>query len=406
MKHPLKAFGKLSRKKKIAVVSGGIILIVVLITVVSGALRGPGYSTDTVKRRTISDVVSESGMIAKSGTVNVYSPTNGFVEKVLVQNDDVVKKDQELFTVKSTATQQESQQAYANYMTARSTLDTAIATRHSLQASMFEAWDEFRELATSDTYENDDGTPKNTERAHPEFHVAEKNWLAAEQKFKTQQNAIAQAQAQVASTWLLYQATQNSTVKATADGTVSNLSVVSGSTVSVNSPASPAPPVLSIGNFTVTEVVASLGENDIAKIEPGHNASVEVDAVDGKTFDAIVRRVDKIGTDFQGVMRYNVYLELTETDPDFRPGMSADVDITARRLNQVLSVPNAAVKPYQGGRAVRVPGTQKGTFDYVPVRIGIRGDKYTQIINGLSDGQTIITTLTSEEAKKTGPLGF
>jgi HlyD family secretion protein len=345
-------------------------------------------------------------MIGKSGAVNVYSPTNGIVDEVFIKNEDVVKKAQELFTVKSTATQQEQQRAYADYMTAKSTLETATATNHSLQAAMFEAWDEFRELATNDTYENADGTPKHTERALPEFHIAEKNWLAAEQKFKTQQSVIAQAQAQLSSATLLYEATKNATVKATADGVVSNLSVVPGSIVSINTALAPTTPVLSIGNFAIHEVIVSLGENDIPKVEPGQRAVIEVDAIDGKTFSGIVRRVDKIGTEVRGVIRYNLYVELLEDDPDFRPGMSVDVDITARELANVLIVPNTAVKPYQGGRAVRVPSRQKGKFDYIPVEIGTRGNKYTEIIKGLSDGQTIITTLTSEEAKKKGFLGL
>jgi multidrug efflux pump subunit AcrA (membrane-fusion protein) len=85
--------------------------------------------------------------------------------------------------------------------------------------------------------------------------------------------------------------------------------------------------------------------------------------------------------------------------------MNVDVKIITNKLEQVLSVPNAAVKPYKGGRAVRVPGAKKGEVLYKAVKIGVKGESRTQIVSGIGEGQLVITSLTSEQNKRPGPFG-
>ena len=81
--------------------------------------------------------------------------------------------------------------------------------------------------------------------------------------------------------------------------------------------------------------------------------------------------------------------------------MSVDADIKTKTAKNVLIVPNSSVKPYQGGRAVRVPG-EKGEVKFIPVEIGIRGIKNTQILSGIRQGQEVITALSNESIKRPG----
>ncbi|MFH1535726.1 MAG: efflux RND transporter periplasmic adaptor subunit [Patescibacteria group bacterium] len=400
------SFKRMSTKRKIISITLMTILLVVVFIAVSNYFKKPGYTTDRVAKSNITEIVTESGAISTNGRIDIYSPTNGIIKDIFVSNDEEITEGQELFSVESSAAEQEQQAANANYLTAVSALGTAQATMYSLQSAMFEYWNTYKNLAENSTYENDDNTPKTENRTLPEFHIAEKNWLAAETKYKNQQSVVAQAQAQVSATWILYQATQNAIVKAPAAGTVSNLSVIPGSSVVPTSLLAPTTPILSIGNFITTEVMVSLGENEITKVKEGQNANIEVDAVDGKTYKGIVRRVNRIGTITQNVIKYNVYVEISNPDLDLRPGMSADVDITTQEIKNILSVPNSAIKPYEGGKAVRVPGAKKGEIDFIPVQIGIKGKKNTQIIKGLSEGQTVITSLSNEEVKRESPFGF
>lgn len=387
----------------------GVLIIVLLIAVgvsVRNTFKPPDYKTAVVSASDVVEIVSESGTLVTNGRADVYSPTTGVIDAVYVTNGDSVHEGQELFTTKSTATAEEQAAAYAEYLAAKSALETAQATAHSLQADMFANWDEYKELAESDSYEHDDGTPKNHERELPEFQISQKSWYAAEAQYKKQQTVIAQAQAQTSAAWLGYQATQNAVVTAPIAGTVSNLAVIPGSGVRINAPAAPATPVLTVGNFTRNEALIQLGEDDIFKVQPEQEVSVTVDAIDNVTLRGIVRRVDTIGTEIGGVIRYGVYIELLDQHQDLRPGMSIDATITTARREGVMTVPNAAVKPYKGGRAVRVPGSKKGDVEYVPVTIGMRGESNTEIVSGVEMGQTVITTLPGEDAKKKGPLGF
>lgn len=399
---PFRAFSRMSFKKKLMVVILIVILIVGIWNVTSNGK--PQYTTEKVARGDIVEIVSETGSISASARTDVYSPTNGIVESVLVKNGEQVTAGQDLFTIISSSTEQEKSQALANYLAAQNTLDTANATLLSLQSTMFSEWDAFKQLAENDTYETSEGDPKLENRTLPKFLIAEKDWLAAEANYKKQQSVIRQARAQVANTSLLYQATQNATVKANAEGTIYNLSVAPGNSVKVNTVASPTVPLATIANRGITEIVVSLSENDIAKVKQEQTALVTINAVNNKSYEGIVRRVDTIGTAEEGVIRYKAYVEITNPDDQLRPGMNGDLEITTNTVTDILTVPNSSIKPYQGERAVRVPD-EKGEIKYIPVEIGIKGEEKTQITKGLEEGQEIIISLTNEQIKRPGLFG-
>ena len=149
-----------------------------------------------------------------------------------------------------------------------------------------------------------------------------------------------------------------------------------------------------------------MSETDISKVEQGQRAIVTVNSVSDNTYEGKVARVDSIGTDTQGVVTYSVYVEITNPDSKIRQGMTVDTDIVTKEINSTISVPNSSVKPYQGGRAVRIPdNSTKEKYRYVPVIIGVRGAERTQILKGLSEGQTVITAITNENIKRPGLFG-
>ncbi len=385
----------LSIKKKILI---GIVLIVAIgigILVYKGATAKPNYTFGIVARSDITEIVSETGKISASGITPILSPANGVVTNIYVENGNEVTVGDTLFTIRSTATEQEKSQAYAAYLAAKTSLDVAQSNALKLQATMFGQWKTFKDLAESDTYEEADGKPKDGMRGLAEFHISQKEWLAAEKDYQNQQTAISQAQAAVNSTYLLYQATQNATVKATAAGRISNLSVILDGTVTATATK---PLALIVGN-SKTEATVLLSENDVTKIKKGQTATVEMKALRGKVYRGIVSRVDSIGTESKGVIRYDAYIEIMDTDEAIRPGMNIDAIIVTNVKKDVLSVPNSAVKPYKGGRSVRVVGKNK-QIEYLPVEIGVRGKEMTEIKSGLQYKQEIIISLPNEQLKR------
>jgi len=398
-------FKTFSLRKKIITGVIAVALIFIVFQIISNLTKKPSYTTAKAEKTNISEEVSETGNIITGGRVDVVSPTNGIVTEIFAENGDNVAEGQNLFIVQSSATQQEQQATYSNYLTAQASLNSAESNLNVLRASMYTDWDRFRNLATGDEFETGDNKPKDKERLEsPDFQIAQDEWLAAEKKYKDQQTVVSQAKSQIGSTWLLYQTTQDAIVKAPITGVVSNLSVSIGNAVKTSTITSTAQPVLSIANFSKTEVKISLSEADISKIKPDQKAKIEINAADDKIYDGVVRRADKIGTENQGVVRYNVYIEIVNPDDRLLSGMNADAIITTNKLDNVLSVPNSAVKPYQGGRAVRIPqGKDKTKF--VPVVTGIRGTTRTQILKGISEGQIIITALSNEQIKRPGLFG-
>lgn len=372
-----------------------------------------GYITEAAKKQTITEIVTETGNIEAVGKTDVFSPATGIVETVNVANGDYVAKGQELFKVKSTATIQEQQAAYSNYLTAKNTLNTSQSTAYSLRSDMYTKWKDFRDLATNSNYEDDNGNPKDDERLAAEFQTSQDDWLAAEKEYKDQQTAIAQAQANVNSTWLLYQATENATVLAVSDGTISNLSVDKGDSIiassaknSITGLPSTSQPVLFIVNSPKYTARIFLNEVDVFKVKPGQETDIEVDAFRNKKFKGIVTRVDDIGTVTNGVIKYNAYIEILDAGDSLRYGMTVDADIKTKTVKNALTVSNSAVKPYKGAKAVRFYNKQTKKIDYIPVETGIKGQSRTEILGGISEGQEVITSLTNEQVKRQSPFGF
>ena len=404
-----KLFKSQSLKRKIIIVILLIVGLSILGQIIGNLTKPPPYTLERVKKTSIVETVTESGNIVTSGAIDVYSPSNGVVIESYVENGMAVSEGDKLFVVKSSASDQEAEAARANYLAAVNSLNTAQAASNTLRASMYSAWDTFRNLATNSTYENSDDSPNEEHRKAAEFQIAQDTWIAAEKEYKDQQTAIAQANAAVSSTRALYFATQDATVTAPTDGIVTNLAFTRGSTVAIKSVSitgSSTTPALILINDYKNEILLQLSETDVAKVKPGQKASVTINAASDDEYKGVVDRVDTVGTNNQGVVTYNAYVTLNSADSNIRQGMTVDVDITTKELNNVLSVSNSSVKPYQGGKAVRVPDkSKKEKYKYVPVKIGIRGSEKTQIVDGLTEGQEVIQTLSNENIKRPGLFG-
>jgi multidrug efflux pump subunit AcrA (membrane-fusion protein) len=404
IKSLISKFKSASKKKKFLV----IIAILILGFVVSSQLRKasapPKYTLEAAKIDSITELVSETGNITAAGVTPIYSTTTGVVEEVYVSNGSYVAKNQELFKVKATATKQEKDSALATYLSAKSALETAKATQLSLQAQMFGQWDSFKELAQSDEYENADGSPKFEQRGEPEFHIPEKEWLAAEASYKKQQTVISQASAQVSATWQAYQSTQDSKVISTIEGEVRNLGIAKGDMITISSPTGVSNPALILVDSSIQPVIKlNVNENDVLKIKEGQPATVEFDAISNQTFIGKVDRVDTIATPTADVVTFAVYVSITDNSTLIRSGLTADVDITVDGREGILTVPSSAIKPYQGGKAVRIVGAN-GEVEFVPVEVGIQGGGKTQIISGIEEGTQVITALADDQVERSGGL--
>ncbi len=416
IQRPISWFFKLRRRNKVLVIIVILLLFIVIFQQVLDSKAGSEYVTEHAKKADIIEIVSETGNVNAAGRVDVYSSSNGVIEEIYVDNDTEVIADQDLFKVRSTATDQEKAAAYAAYQAALSSLKTAEQSKLTNDAQMWQAQKVLLDAKNAQEYKDDnslnpvtgkDYTDLEQESIDTSVVQAEKNFRSMEKMVVEADTAIQAAQAQVNSTILAFQATSDVIIKAPASGTVTNLSLNIGDNVkAANGTSLPSltgeasPPVLTIANLTDYSIKIALNEVDIPKVNLGQKAVISLDAFRDREFVGRVEHVDTVGTNTQGVVTYTVLVTITNPHPNIRPGMTANVDIEVDKKLNALSVPNSAVKPYQGGRAVRVYNKDKNDLEYIPVEIGIKGEERTEILKGISENQEIIVSLPNDQIKR------
>ncbi len=383
-------FLQASWKKKLVIIAIALIALFFLTSPLR--VKTPQYETATVTRETVSDIVSESGNVQSAAQFDVYSPTTGYVEEVYVENGETVEENQQLFKVKSAATEKEKADASSNLFQAQIALQSAQANMNSLQAALFKANQAF---VTDRGVKN----PSDDQKADPVYIEENATWLAAEAQYKNQQTVINQAQSALSSASLAYNATQNATVKSPAAGTVANLTAQVGEKVNAKDPTSANnKPELIVGNFTHNLISINLNEVDVDKIQPEQTVNLVFDAKRGKTYKGHVVSVALVGENNAGVITYNTRIAIDDEDNNIKPGMTVTASISTQKHENVLTVPNNAIKPYKNAKAVLVPGAGGDKvngkilpFHYIPVRTGIKGVSRTEVISGVTDGEKVVT---------------
>ena len=182
-------------------------------------------------------------------------------------------------------------------------------------------------------------------------------------------------------------------IRAPFDGLLARLSVKSVD--SVNSGTIIGTLVSSQKITTIT-----LNEVDVAKVRVGQKAKLTFDAIDGLSIDGTVVTVDLVGTVTQGVVNYNVEISLDTQDDRVKSGMSVSASIITDSKDNVLSVPNSAVKTQ--GKLVYVETLINNLPKRMPVEVGISNDTVTEIVSGINEGDKVITrTVLATTAKAT-----
>jgi len=376
-----------------------IFVALLVVCIIIAALRFLGKSNVslyTVKRESITNTLQVNGNYAVASQTSVVSPTNGVITKIYVSNNDEVKADDPLFYVQSTATEDQKKAALAAYLGSKAALDADNAQLYSLQSVMFATWKKFTDLSTNSTYQNPDSSPNTTNRILTEFTTTQDDWLAAEANYKNQQNVISKDQAQLASTLQSYNETQDVTVPAPIAGRVSNflakvgdeVSAVSVTTTTGSTTTTQAPPILLIANFSNPAITVSVSEENIPKVHVGEKANIVFDAFPDKTFTGHVVGMDTVGTNKEGIISYNVRIDIDNLTSDVKPNMTASIVIETVKKDNILTVPNDAIIDKEGKTFVQKNGSDQNHL--TEVTLGLKGLTKSEIVKGLTDGDTII----------------
>lgn len=136
-------------------------------------------------------------------------------------------------------------------------------------------------------------------------------------------------------------------------------------------------------------VDARVSEIDINKIQVGQPVILRFDSIPDKQYSGKVVAVPVVGDTIQDVVSYKVVVEITDPDGNVRPGMTASAKIVTNSIQDVLLVPNRALRMSDGERVVYV--LKDGKPLPVPLKLGIASDAYTQVLDGsLNAGDLIL----------------
>lgn len=219
--------------------------------------------------------------------------------------------------------------------------------------------------------------------------------VSLEQAQKNLETKLASAQATLDSAKLNVEQAQrnldNAKLVAPYDGIVSAVNYGAGDNASGTA--------VTIVDLSLLQVKVTVAEVDIAKIQVGETATMTLDALSGKTYNAKVIAISPVGTVSSGVVSYAVTLEITNSDGAIKPGMTANLTIEVERHDNALLVPTRAVSTKGNQKVVTVQ--MKDQSVQKVVTIGLSNDTSIEITNGLQEGDVVVVNQTTTKATTT-----
>ena len=293
------------------------------------------------------------------------------------------------------------QQAKANYDSLSQTVRTDASSRiESAAAQLAQATANLAKLTPT----AEDLTVAKASLDQAKANLAKLTASATATDLLIQQATVSQAEQSLKQAEL---ALDNATLKAPFAGIVTQINVVPGSAANSSAPA------LRLINRSPLHVDLKLTENDVAKVQIGQPVKISIQSLGGWETAGRVSFIAPAAENINGVVTYVVRVSFTDSDAKVLIGMTADLSIEVARKDGVLVVPNTALLPKGTGRVVYVPSSNGGVdasgkkaTSEVDVQVGISDGTSTEIVVGLSEGQTIVALPDSGSGGRSGPAGM
>jgi HlyD family secretion protein len=338
---------------------------------VFGKDEGMKVTTETVTKRSITEIVNATGKVYPEIEVKVSPDISGEITQLNVQEGDSVKKGQvlariyaDIYNIQRSQAASGVAQSQAQVGASQAQVSNSQAALEALNAQLQQAEKTYN--MQKQLFDEKVISQNEFNTADAAFKSAKANYNAAAQGVRGGQSNVQSARANVQSAQAnLNKANKDlgrTVIVAPMDGVVSLLNVKQGEKVAGNS-FNVGTEMMRIADMQKIEVRVDVGENDIPKVKLGDSAIVEVDAYTSKKFKGIVTQIASSnngaasqsalgGATSTDVTQYKVYIRLLpESYMDligkgtfpFRPGMSANADIQTKTHKDVLSVPINAV---------------------------------------------------------------
>ena len=295
------------------------------------------HFTAKVERGDIHDVVDATGTINAVITVQVGSQVSGTIAKLNVDFNSRVHKGDIVALIDPALFQGALLQASADLDNAKANLVAAKANLEKAKASAQQ---------TKADYDRAAQLTKDSITSQQQLDLAKANYDSANAAVGAAAANVSQAEAQVsqkAAALTVAQTNLNYTViRSPIDGTVVARNVDVGQTVAASLQA---PTIFTIAqDLTKMLVYTKTDESDVGNIKPGKQVTFKVDAFPKDTFRGVVSQVRMNPTTVQSVVTYDTIIEFANPELKLFPGMTAYVTIPVATVQNVMKVPNTALR--------------------------------------------------------------
>jgi HlyD family secretion protein len=339
------------------------------------------YQTSTIMRGPITQAVTATGTLNPVVNVQVGSQISGNIAKLSVDFNSPVKAGQVVAEIDPAVFQAAVMQAQGDLDSAKAALELAQIT----------------EKRTEDLVAKQNSAQADLDQAKATLHQAQAN-------VKIKEGALERAKVDL----------EHCTITSPIDGIVISRSVDVGQTVAASLSA---PLIFIIANdLSKMQIDAAVAEADIGTVDVGQKVDFTVDAFPRRTFHGDVVQVRNAPVSVQNVVTYDTVIGVTNADLKLKPGMTANVSIVGASRDSVLKISNAALRfrppdatPAVGQherrgrpaealteRTVYLPGVSKP--DPVRIKVGISDGIFTEVLDGLKEGDRVVTAMTGRPA--------
>lgn len=440
-----------------------------------GNASDQAYRLGTVDRGPITASVRATGTLNPVTTVLVGSQLSGQVVEILADYNTPVKEGQVVARIYAEQIKSRRDAALAELAQAKADLDTKRAqidkARSALQRAEAQAADlrAQRDRAQAQLEEAQRnlerqtalntravGTQTALEQAGTQVDIQKANLASADAQIAVNQAesaglkadlALSEAGVKSAEAIILQRQAKlrdveidlaRTEIKSPVDGVVVKRDIELGQTVAASLSA---PTLFTIAqDLREIDIYANIDEADVGRLEEGHKASFTVNAYPNRTFEGSVRMVRLSAQTVQNVVTYTAVISVRNPDQALLPGMTANLQIITDEREDVLRIPNAALRfrptatmapseprsttqdgqpPRRRVRSEQAPqGQDEGTSgrvyrlgldgnpQAVPVRLGVTDGAYTEILRGdLPEGAAIIVGAQRADAAENASNG-
>jgi HlyD family secretion protein len=392
--------------------------------------KGLLVTTEAIKVRDLEAVVSASGKIQPKRLVNISAETPGRVVDLAVNEGDRIRKGQFLLQIdpKSLKSRVEGtaasvQSAEGSLAQLRQSVETGRVQMEQAQQTLTRQRNLWaQELTTREALEKAENDLRSTQSALQE---REKQVAAQTSRISQERSSLESAR---------YDLTKVR-MESPIDGIVTRRNIQQGETAVIGTMNNAGTVLLQLADMSVIQAEVEVDETNIPNVQLGQHAKITIDALPDKSFKGHVSEIGNSPIQTTGgatttqATNFKVVVILDEDVPDVRPGFTCTADITTATRKNVVAVPIPAVavrelvydansqvvkqpKPDKRRRASAVetvasaqelePGqTRKetegvflirdGKADFLPIKMGIAGDKYFEVATGLKAGDQVIT---------------